>query len=107
MSPDVELKLLQDVAVIKRDVAGLNKAVNGNGKPGMYDRLGIVEVDVKNVDKKLCTHIDENEEAEAKEEKRKAGRTDFTNKIWLLVIGVLVTQVGAAFLGDFLLSLLK
>lgn len=94
MSPEAELQLIKDVESIRSTVASLNKSVNGNGKPGMYDRLGHVEVNVDKLNTKVDCHLIEHEEAETEENKKKSGRADFSNKIWLLVIGMFITNIG-------------
>lgn len=84
MSPEAEIKLLQDVAVIKDKVSGLDKSVNGNGKPGLCDRVTTVENSVND-------HLKEHKKEQDEEKDEEKGKTENSFRIKLLVIGASLT----------------
>jgi hypothetical protein len=71
------------LTVTEKTVERHDKILCGNGKPGLVDEHDELKVDVKN-------HLDYHEKlAESEKERR-----DFWNKVLLLGIGMIISNVG-------------
>jgi hypothetical protein len=93
MTPDAEITLITDVAVIKTQLADLVKLIKGNGKKGIDDRL-------KDQENLLETHLQKHCEEEKEQREKEEGtaslekeKRDNNWKVKLLVIGGSITLI--------------
>jgi len=101
-------RLSTDVAVINANLNELIKLIKGNGRPGLYDRVGELEhclesvaKQVEGVDLKLCKQDAQHEAElekkvehhEVKDEVLDARKWETTSKFWFLVGGAIIGQI--------------
>jgi len=77
------LEVSKAVAVMVPMVDELNRAIKGNGKPGLLERVGTIEEQHRNETKTKTSVVE-----------MKNKRADFSTKVVLLVIGMVVSNVG-------------
>ena len=99
MTPDTEAKLLQDIGSINNKVDDLVKMVKGNGKPGLYDRVGKIENCLSDhlTDYENDKAVKAAEKADAK--KKTEIKLDNKTKIIMLLVSVVISYVGSIIFG--------
>ena len=76
------------VAKMEVHVADLYKEVKGNGKPGLIQRMN----DIENC---FGDHAKNQEKSETTERESKKNKVDFGSKVWLAVIVMIISNIGA------------
>ncbi len=92
-------KIATSVAVIESTVGRLDRAINGNGKPGLLDRVTVIENRHCNEDLDEC----EAKEKKDKEDKAiKEKKDSISAKIWAVILifisAVIVQSIGLVIL---------